>query len=119
MDDWGTVVELKMDSDSLCDAGVMSLVSDMLVCVSSQSMQQMAEVVIEVCKRFAGRSKWFLLPDKRQTSSMRQVVKCFPRQSEGRRQQCSAVSPDVCSCRWYGGMDNNDSAAGRFSPCRL
>ena len=78
VDDWGTVVERKMDSDSLCDAGVMLLVCEMLVCMSSQSMQQMAEVVIVACKRFAGRSKWFLLPDKRQTSSMRRVVKCFP-----------------------------------------
>lgn len=61
------------------------------MCVSSQSMQRVAEVVIEACKRFAGQCYWFLLPDKRQTSSMRQVVKCFPRCSEGRRKQCSAV----------------------------
>ena len=78
-----------MGSDSLGDAGVMLLVFGMLVCVSSQSMQQIGEVVIEACKRFAGRRKWFLLlADKRQTSaSMRQVVKCYPRCSEGGREQ--------------------------------
>jgi len=80
-----------MDSDSLGDAGVMLLVFGMLVCVSSQSMQQIGEAVIEACERLAGRCKWFLLlADKRQTSSsMRQVVKCFPRCSEGGRKQCS------------------------------
>jgi hypothetical protein len=55
VDDWDTIVERKKDSDSLGDAGVMLLVSEMLVCVSSQSMQRVAEVVIEACKRFAGK----------------------------------------------------------------
>lgn len=33
VDDWGTIVERRMDSDSLGDAGVMLLVFGMLVCV--------------------------------------------------------------------------------------
>jgi hypothetical protein len=74
VDDWGTIVERRMDSDSLGDAGVMLLVFGMLVCVSSQSMQQIAEVVIEACKRFAGRCKWFLLPDKSVDAPSGQVL---------------------------------------------
>ena len=73
-----------MDSDSLGDAGVMLLVFGMLVCVSSQSMQQIAEVVIESCKWFAGRCKWFLLPDKSVDAPSGQVLS---RCSEGCREQ--------------------------------
>ena len=72
--DWGTIVERRMDSDSLGDAGVMLLVFGMLVCVSSQSMQQIAEVVIESCKWFAGRCKLFLLPDKSVDAPSGQVL---------------------------------------------
>jgi hypothetical protein len=85
------------------------------MCVPSQSMQRVVEVVIEACKRFAGKCKWFRSSFRIRDKRRRCAKWSSAFQDAARVVVSSECSQDVWSCRCWRGMDNNAMIVQRFA----